>query len=781
MDPPNDAAPVGCGTAGCGGSVMWGRREFAGALMALLFGACGDDAAGGRLVAAPPSTPDAPRVVAPVARVETTDRWLDLIAQRPGAVVLRHERVIVELSRAAAARHIALGQNDRWDLGVLVDGREAGVLHGRTGALNIPVDGQRSPGLNPDTEENTGLAVAVTVRPTVEDQSMTVLWNERPLAHLKLTEGWQRRTLSLPAEHVHAGDNQLRLHFRRLAKDDEDSPGTSAAVQRIEVGAHAIITHPPEETGPPVSVQPRAGGETVVRLAGDSALAYYPTPPHRGRLVLGVRGRGAIAVRVSTDADHREARPGTTLLDEPLRPAGQDHELDLSAWGETPIRLEIAVRGSAGDSEASILAAMITARRTVPRDTRRRTPRDIVIIAIEGARADALLEPGRRPALERIEALVRESLVFERAYAVGAAAVPSHAAWLSSVVPPVHLTVRGTFVADGQVLLPETLARGGYYRAAVSANDYLNTERGLLQGFDITRVISAQAEDDDAAAVATMLRRLAAKRSERWFLLANVNDPQAPYEPPRELMSPLPPPAGAPVAHLTHVWVGRVHMGKHEPSADELAYIRRLYRGELQVVDGAIGELLDFLEREGRLEDAIVVVVGIHGEEFYEHGGAGHGRNLYDESIRVPLMIRAPKLLAPGRVTVPVDLLDLAPTLADLVGVAAPDGWQGESLLAVIDDPQTPPRLVVAYLGDGSRAAIVGHHKLVLGPGLGEQFYDLNADPAELVDLAPAGGAALRMVRTALAWQLAHEGRWKRARWGTGANLRSAFAMDLGM
>jgi arylsulfatase A-like enzyme len=271
------------------------------------------------------------------------------------------------------------------------------------------------------------------------------------------------------------------------------------------------------------------------------------------------------------------------------------------------------------------------------------------------------------------------------------------------------------------------------------------------------------------------------RHSERWFLYVDVNDPQAPYEPPRELLEEVVAPVGAPLPHLTHIWVGRVFTGKHVPSEDELRYVRRLYRGELQVVDRAVGELVEALAVAGRLDDAIVVLVGIHGEELFEHGGAGHGRNLFEESIRVPLMIRAPKLLAPGKVTAPVDLLDLAPTLADLVGAPAPDGWQGESLVPVIDDPQPPPRLVLAYMGDGSRAAIVGDHKLVLGPGTLERFYELSTDPGEHVDRRAEGGVALRMVRTALAWQARQEQQWKRARWGTGANLRPAFAMDLGM
>ena len=148
----------------------------------------------------------------------------------------------------------------------------------------------------------------------------------------------------------------------------------------------------------------------------------------------------------------------------------------------------------------------------------------------------------------------------------------------------------------------------------------------------------------------------------------------------------------------------------------------------------------------------------------------------------MPLMIRAPALLAAGRVTAPVDLLDLGPTLADLLGLPFPSEWQGDSLVPLIDDPQPPPRLVVAYLGDGARAAIVGEHKLIVGSGRDAQrLYDLAADPGETANLVEDGGIALRLTRTALAWELAADGRWKRSRWGTGANLKPAFALDQGM
>lgn len=727
----------------------------------------------------PAPAPEAPSVAAPVSRVESTEGWLDLVAQRPSAVALHEDRVVVDLSRKTALKHLALPTAEAWMDPTTVGGRPAAVLRGKSGEVDVPIDGDLAPARHPDVDGHPGLALAVTVYPLADKQAMTVLLDDKPLANVALTPGWQRRTFSLPADIVHAGENRVRLHFRKIGTHEGEQ--ATAAVTRIEVGPHdAIVKGKDEPEEDAYRVRLRPGGEPELWVPAGRGLAWYLVPPRRGRLVIDARGHGAIEVRVSSDADHREGRAPTSLLDDPLRPAGDRRELDLTAWGEVPVRVEVRARGSGEEAGATIRALEVLARRTVARDERDRAPRDIIVLGIESARADAMLEPGRQPSLEAFEAFVRESLVFERAYSLDGKAVPSHAGWLSSVTPPVHLTVSGTYVADGQTLLPEVLGRAGYFRTLVSADPFVSAERGLQQGFDLVEILEGDTEDHDARAVLRRAEGIVHGRSEKRFVYAVVEDPQAPYEPPRDMLGPVTVPPAAPLAHLTHLWVGRVRLGKLVPGKEELQYVRRLYRGELRVVDAGLGELMEALRSTGRLDDSIVVVMGVHGEEFFEHGGAGHGYTHFDESVRVPLAIRAPKLLAPGRVSAPVDLLDLAPTLLDLIGATPPDTWQGESLVPLIDDPQPPPRLVSTYLGDGSQAGIVGTWKLIVGPGRGERLFDLAADPGETTDLRAAGGIALRLVRTALAWSRGFPG-WKRARWGTGADLRPAFALDQGM
>lgn len=742
--------------------------------------------------------------LAPVARVESTAAWIDLIAQRPSAVLAREDRVWIDLGHPSAHKHLQLAAaGTPWRLAEDVDDRRAAVVVGQGAALDIPLDGALSPALNPDTpyeppegepmpEEppppTTGLAMAITLKALAPDQTVTVLWEERPLANLRVGEEWERRTLSLPNDLVVTGENRLRLHFRELAPRGEDM--VAAAVESVEVGTlDTIRAGPPEQSDYVVRSQ---AGKVEFEVPAGMSLVYYLVPPRRARLELDLSGRGGVEVLASTDADHRAGRRPAELLQQPLRATGRTTNVDLSGYGEVPTRLEIRVSSTRerrpGEPPGGALfeAMDIIAPRSIPRDRRDRRVRDVYIFALEGVRPDDLLEKRTRgPELENVERFVADALVFDRAYSLGAAAVPSHAGWLSSVVPPGHLTVRGTFVAEGQTMLAEILDRAGYYASNVSANSDFNQERGLTQGFanhEILRRSNTRGNDAQKIVLA-MLEELEQRPSPR-FVYAVLNDAQAPYDPPSEMLGDVTPPEEAPAQHRTHMWVGRVRTGKIEPDAEQLAYVRRLYRGELQVIDAALGLFMDTLEARGELDEAVVLLVGIHGEEFLEHGGAGHGRTLYEESIHVPLAIRAPKLLAPGRVEAPVDLLDLGPTLTDLLGVDYAPQWQGESLVPLIDDPQPPPRLIVSYLGDGSRAAIIGDYKFVLGPGRGREsqhFFELFADPGEQHDRIGEGGIALRMLRTALGWELIEQPGWSRARWGTGANLLPAFALDHGL
>jgi arylsulfatase A-like enzyme len=797
-----------------------GRLPALLALSSWLTFACGDDdSPRGRTDDTATGSSPAPKL-APVAKIETTDAWLNLIAQRPSAVLFREGRLWIDLGHPSALKHVQLAAGaSPWRLAQDLDDRRAAVVVGHGGALDVPLDGPLSPALHPDTPwvptpgapvpetpppPTAGLALAITLKALAPDQSVTVLWEERPLANLRIGPEWERRTLSLPHDLVVTGENRLRLHFRNLSPEggpgveptSEDAVLVSAAVESVEVGPLEVI----RGEGPDAKLNDyefrSVGDEVDFEIPADRSLVYYLVPPRRARLRFTASGRGSLVIRASTDADHRHGRAPTELLQQPLRPDARNTSVDLSGYGGLPLRLEIAVRSTRarapGEPPAgvSFSALDVVANRATPVDRRDRKARDVYVLALEGVRPDDLVDGAfgafaKGPRYPNFERFLAESLVFERAYALGPSAVPTHASLLTSVVPPGHLTVRGTYVAEGQTSLAEALDRAGYFNSNISANSSFTPERGLTQGFADHLILErSNTRGNDAQKVVLEMLDELTHRSRPLFIYAVLNDAQAPYDPPSDVLTDVIPPIDAPAQHRTHMWVGRVRSKTIEPDRAQIDYVRRLYRGELQVIDQALGVLLDALAERGELDEAVIVLVGIHGEEFLEHGGAGHDITLFEESIHVPLAMRAPKLLAPGRVEVPIDLLDLAPTLADLLGLGYEPNWQGESLVPLIDDPTPPPRLVVSYQGDGSRAAIVGDYKFVLGPGQGREsqhFYDLDVDPSEHADILVDGGVALRVVRTALAWELPEQPRWSRARWGTGVNLQPAFALDHGL
>ena len=149
---------------------------------------------------------------------------------------------------------------------------------------------------------------------------------------------------------------------------------------------------------------------------------------------------------------------------------------------------------------------------------------------------------------------------------------------------------------------------------------------------------------------------------------------------------------------------------------------------------------LDSLGKLGLAEDTIVVVTADHGEAFEEHGVGGHGKNLYRETVRVPLMMRVPGTSA-RRVPDFVSMVDVKPTLLDLLGLPQPKGLAGRSLTPLIAGRPLDERPIVSELGRKqnrrSAALIEGGYKVIWEIDAGrQQLFDLNVDRLEERDLS---------------------------------------------
>jgi arylsulfatase A-like enzyme len=171
--------------------------------------------------------------------------------------------------------------------------------------------------------------------------------------------------------------------------------------------------------------------------------------------------------------------------------------------------------------------------------------------------------------------------------------------------------------------------------------------------------------------------------------------------------------------------------------------LQGLYDATVGHADDIVARLVELLRERGMYDQAIVVVTADHGEEFHEHGRWGHGKSLYDELVRVPLVMRGPGI-APGRtVEEPVMLVDVMPTLAKLAGIAAQATWEGMSVDALVTERMAYAELIREGGLESYMGYRAGRKYIETTPALGQpaipELYDLKADPGETKNLVERG------------------------------------------
>jgi arylsulfatase A-like enzyme len=342
-------------------------------------------------------------------------------------------------------------------------------------------------------------------------------------------------------------------------------------------------------------------------------------------------------------------------------------------------------------------------------------PVGVVVITLDTTRADRLPAYGLMDvAMPHLDRLAREGVVFEQASSVGPLTLPAHCSLFTGLFPPGH-GVRdnsGPPLAPEHTTLADILQAQGFVTAALVGSVVLDADRGLAQGFDLYRGIArdgasanhrtgmtGQRRADNV--VTDAIRWLEGIGGSRFLLWTHLYDAHRPYDPPEPFRSRYTDP----------------------------------YVGEIAFADSQIGRLLDTLERRGFLDRTIVVVAGDHGESLGEHGERDHGIFIYESVLRVPLIVRAPGS-APRRVAAAVRLVDVMPTVLDMLDLPQPpvDGVSLTGLMSgrrrqldldVYAESLYPQRFGWSPL----RALRSGRFKLIDAPR--PELYDLDRDPFE--------------------------------------------------
>lgn len=398
---------------------------------------------------------------------------------------------------------------------------------------------------------------------------------------------------------------------------------------------------------------------------------------------------------------------------------------------------------------------------------------NVIIVLVDAMRADRLGPYGfsQRPTTPAVDRFAAESVVFRHAVSQCGWTVPSVASLFTGVYPQTHGVLRfidpevhqvgleegsGILKMDAMSMDHDTIAerfsQAGYATAAILKSIVVNAGRGFDQGFDRFEILGDPPRErlesgghlTDAA-----ISWLEGRAEDRpFFLYLHYMDPHTAYIAPEPYYSEY---SGAYDSSLDgrhNPVVAFNEEGADPPSPDDVAKLLALYDAEIEYWDSQFRRLIEYLETSGLDEDTIVVLTADHGEAFWEHELFEH-RGVFQENILVPMIFRIPGM-APRVVEPWVQVIDIGPTVVDLVGIDAGLNWVGRSHAGSIRSNQPVSGGAVSSEWAGERTLIAPDGlKVLLGHGA-PRLYDLGADPGEIENLAEIRPKDLRRLKRML-------------------------------
>jgi arylsulfatase A-like enzyme len=576
-------------------------------------------------------------------------------------------------------------------------------------------------------------------------------------------DGERRRlAFDVPAAMQRTPRQRLRFLFpeEEKARDNRRAGPAAARVFSVTLGraddpAMAAIA----AQGSPVTAR-----DGIIRQAAPSRLRFALLRPEgavlsvRPGLEAGAKAGSSVKARVLV-VDSRGERE---LWAREVKAGERPSEVTVPLEGETgdPFELVLAA-DSPSDPASPYLAwgaprvlggALIDPLQHEPTPVPSPSPGDpavqgVVFVILDAARADRFGAYGYgKPTTPEADRLAAEGIVFERHVTQAVQTSGSMSAVWSSQYPDAGQSewLHEGMMPRDRLTLAELLSAQGIEAAGFIANPSAGPTVGLDRGFGLFERLYREPWHTGDPPTASIFRKAVppwlAKPRGKFLLYVHLREPHTPYGPVLEGEdAPLPPEA------KWYQWWAPVNSGKQPVGPAEKDHLSRLYDGNLRQGDDELGALRRDLEKAGLWDEVAVIVSGDHGEMLFEHGYYGHNIQVFEEIIRVPMIVRLPPAfgLAGRRVPALTSHLDVAPTVADLLGVAGRGGsdraFKGRSLLQVARSGQGARGVVSRTIDSRPTYALVtGRYKLLHDLPTGEeQLYDLQNDPRERTDVGP--------------------------------------------
>jgi arylsulfatase A-like enzyme len=426
-----------------------------------------------------------------------------------------------------------------------------------------------------------------------------------------------------------------------------------------------------------------------------STITFEVAVPKQGRLHFGVgitEKNSPVAFRITADSNDLYAK---TVADPD---AWEDADVDLSAYSGKSVKLTFATSTEKAGAVGLWANPLLTTQAVKNRP-------NVLVYLIDTERADHTSLYGyARDTTPFLKKLGGQGLVFEDCQVQAPRTKQSTASLMTSLYSYTHGIVHDyDTIPKGSTTLAEQLRAAGYITASIVANPFAGRITGLDRGFDyleewaVVQRYRTDAHDrgtDSEAVNKIAFPWLEQHKDEPFFLYAHATDPHAPYRPPAGFEEKFANPADTPEFDRNYKNLGGTNKyaggtvvsraGARRAGINPDRFIRRAidrYDGEILHNDSSLEQLVGKLKQLGILDNTLIVVVSDHGEEFWEHGWTSHGHSLYQELTHGVFLMWNPKLIqVPRRIIEPVQLIDVAPTVLDLLGLKIPVVVQGQSL-----------------------------------------------------------------------------------------------------
>jgi arylsulfatase len=350
------------------------------------------------------------------------------------------------------------------------------------------------------------------------------------------------------------------------------------------------------------------------------------------------------------------------------------------------------------------------------------------------------------PTSPTIDALARDGVLFENAYAPSPWTLPSHASLLTGLYPKNHGVKSHRVAMPPEIVTwAEYMKARGFTTAAIVNAHNVGARYGLDHGFEhFEHVIKDIARAAPSLVEERALAWLDGVPQQPFFLFLHYYDVHSDYTSLPEyeelFTSPYAGHIDGSTAQLLSFWEGELTIGERDRE-----HLVDLYIAGIRQMDDGIGRIVQRLDQLGILDETLIIVCSDHGEEFLEHGSVLHGRTQYEEVLRVPLVIVGPGIPSGKRISEPVSLIDVMPSVVSLLGLDLNHRCDGVDLSSLWSSRPRHELQVRHIFGeadhnnayeDMTRSVRRGEFKLIYDRITGDhQLYELSSDPNESLDV----------------------------------------------